>query len=100
MAKSPSRLDAEIADALDPFVALDKRSRLALRHALETDDSASAPAVVVRKLERAGLVTRTGHVFEPQEWGKVVRREPVFVLTTKGRAAAHLVVDKLYGVGP
>ena len=98
MRKTAKQLDADIAEALDPFAALDKRARLALRHAFtSTDGMASAPSAVVRKLERGGLIIRTGSVFESQEWGKVVRRDPVFFLTDKGRAAATTIMKKLYG---
>lgn len=101
MTKTAKQLDAEIAEAIDPSAALDKRYRLVLRHALTSrDGSACAPTAVVRKLERSGVVTRTGHVFEPQEWGKVVRREPVFTLTEKGQSAAKTIMDRLYGAEP
>ena len=81
---------------LDPFKDLDKRARLALRQALK-DGSGAAPSEVVQKLERKHLVRRSGHMHEPQEWGKVVRRWPVFSLTEEGKKIAKEIVAKLYG---
>ena len=56
-----------------------------------------APSDVVKKLEREHLVRRSGHMYEPQEWGKVVRRWPIFSLTEEGQKIAKEIVDKLYG---
>src|SRR5680860_712395 len=81
---------------LDPFKDLDKRARLALRQALQ-DGSGAAPSEVVKKLERKSLVRRSGHMHEPQEWGKIVRRWPVFSLTEEGTKIAKEIVAKLYG---
>lgn len=83
---------------LDPFKDLDKRARLTLRQALQDGSgTGTAPSVVVKKLERAGLVRRTGHMHEPQEWGKIVHRWPIFALTAEGAEIARKIVDKLYG---
>ena len=83
---------------LDPFKDLDKRERLTLRQALQDGDgTGAAPAEVVKKLERKHLVRRTGHMHSAQEWGKVVRRWPVFALTAEGTKIAKEIVDTLYG---
>lgn len=81
-------------EPFDPFTALEKRHRLALRMALQNGTS-SAPTAIVAKLERLGLVLRTGHYYEPQEWGKVVRKEPLFYLTDKGTEVAEIIKAKL-----
>ena len=80
---------------LDPMVDLDKRQRLALRQALANGGMSSAPSHHVTKLEKLGLVARTGHYHEPQEWGKVVRREPMFYLTPVGEEVAQAIVAAL-----
>ena len=83
---------------LDPFKDLDKRARLALRQALQDGSgSGAAPSEVVTKLERKQLVRRSGHTYEAQEWGKVVRRWPSFALTEEGVKIAKAIVAKLYG---
>lgn len=82
----------------DPFKDLDKRTRLALRQALESGTgSYAAPTEVVKKLEKHKLARRSGHVHAPQEWGKIVRRWPVFVLTEEGTTVARSIVDALRG---
>lgn len=81
---------------LDPFKDLDKRTRLALRQALkDPEHSGAAPTNIVKKLEKRKLVARTGHTYEPQEWGKVVKRWPEFVLTDEGVKVAKQIVAKL-----
>jgi hypothetical protein len=81
---------------LDPFKDLDKRSRLALRQALQDrDGSGAAPSAVVKKLARRNLVTLSGHTYDAQEWGKVVRRWPVFSLTDEGTRVAKAIVAEL-----
>ena len=91
MPKKPTR-------KLDPFKDLDKRARLALRQALQDGSGAgAAPSEVVTRLESKRLVRRSGHTYEAQEWGKVVRRWPTFALTEDGEKIAKEIVDKLYG---
>lgn len=83
---------------LDPFTDLDKRSRLALRQALQSGTgSYAAPAEVVKKLERKKLVQRSGHVHAAEEWGKVIHRWPIFWLTDEGKQVAQQIVDTLHG---
>jgi hypothetical protein len=91
-----SLAEGKSAKLLDPFVDLEKRHRLALRTALmDADGTASAPPAIVTKLEKLGLVIRTGHNYEPQEWGKVVRSEPLFYLTAEGTKVAEAIKAKL-----
>ena len=85
---------------IDPFRNLDKRARLALRQALESGGSYAAPSAVVTKLEKHALARRSGHVHAPQEWGKVVRRWPVFWLTEEGTQVARSIVAALHGSAP
>jgi len=90
------REHSTIKRSLDPFKDLDKRARLALRQALQSG-SGAAPSEVVKKLERRGLVTRSGHVHASKEWGKTVRRWPSFWLTDTGKRIAQEIADTLYG---
>lgn len=90
--KALAQLDGSLP--FDPFADLDKRQRLALRQAL-AQGTASAPTKIVRFLEKQGLAVATGHWHEPQEWGKIVRREPVFYLTSEGERVAKMIKARL-----